>query len=192
MRTERDLQQAIMVSLSRYQEWIGQKGRNINDCWESQGGRSEKFNPTREESLSLRIEDHLTSDLRLVVAREEEIRVNNRKGRTDITVSMTLSDRVLRVIIEHKKAHNPEVLESLDAQLIERYLKPSGCQTGIYLVSWFDGMAASQNKITNQLGANSIKEARTILQNQASSASAASDRDVESFVLDCSDGDRPA
>jgi hypothetical protein len=144
-----------------------------------------------EEDLSARICDHLKSDLcNVIVAKEEEIRLGVRRGRTDIGVSTVVDGRRLQVIIEHKRAHNPEVATGMRRQLIDRYLRPCGSSCGIFLVSWFDGFANSDGKVRNCCGADSPRELLRQLRDQAEECRTESRMEIGVFVLDCATGDQ--
>jgi hypothetical protein len=68
----------------------------------------------------------------------------------------------------------------MQTQLVDRYLKDSQCQHGLYLVGWFDCSVWQGAKMKMP-----IDEARTHFQHQASDLSKG-DRQIRAFVLDAS------
>lgn len=185
VRNSSELREAVLASLSRYQDRLRLRGRVLLDCWEQQSGKS-RYRPIHEENLSARLEDFLLEDLRrVIVAREQELRLGVRRGRTDIMISAFFGNQRLEVIIEHKRAQNPEVNTGIREQLVSRYLEPSGCPAGIFLVSWFDGFDCDTSKSRNALGADSPDSARALLEEEARKASQESGYEISVFLLDC-------
>jgi hypothetical protein len=185
VRAETDFKHAVLLSLARFQEALGTGGRFVLDCWERQ--KSGYYRPILEEDLSLRIADFLRADLlRVVVSREEELRLGVTKQRTDIKVTCEVEGRLLTLIIEHKRAHNSKVATEMKDQLLDRYLIPGGISTGIYLVSWFDGFEKSEEAVKNHLRVGSTLKALEQLEAQARELSTASGLDLSACILDCS------
>ncbi len=184
VRNESDLKGAVLASLQRYQEHLHAQGLVVPNCWERLD--QTRFRPSYEEDLSLRIADYLKTDLgRVIVTREAEVRIDTRKGRTDIEVSTVVGGHPLTVIIEHKRAHNREVLTAMSEQLVERYLKPRGLASGIYLISWFEGSNRSDALYRNSLGVTSTEEAEALLEAQADELQESEGVDVGILVLNC-------
>lgn len=187
VRTGGDLKQAVLASLFRFQDVLGREDRYVLDCWERQ--KDGFYRPIHEENLSQRITDFLKQDLqRVVVSREEELRLGVVRQRTDIRVSIEIGGRPVSVIIEHKRAHNTGVMTNMKDQLIERYLIPGGFSVGIYLVSWFDDFEKTDEKVKNCLGVNGPGKALEMLASQAEALSKSSGFNLSAFVLECAKG----
>lgn len=185
VRNASDLKCAILTSLARYQDHLRQDGQALLDCWEQQAGKP-AYRPIHEENLSTRIAKHLSNDLgSVIVAREQEIRLGVRKGRTDVTVSAVINGEPFTVIIEHKRGQNPHLETTIHKQLVERYLRPSDCSTGILLVSWFDGFHADDCRTTNSIGAANLDGLDEHLSAQASEAMQEGGFDIDVHILDC-------
>lgn len=191
VRNSDDLKAAILVSLHRYSDLFGLDTPVARRCWDKQKGGL--FVPIGEEDLSFEIGNYLASELKqVVVTREEELRVLIRKNRTDIVIHAVVNGQTIRVIIEHKRAHNTSsndpVDKAMETQLAKRYLKASGCDYGIYLVSWFDGFGKLDPSVTvkNGLNAHTPSEALEILEEQAASLNREYGLKISTFLLNCS------
>jgi len=191
VRSAHDLKEAIMVSLHRFSDLIGTNTPVGRRCWDKQ--KSGGFIPIGEEDLSFEIGNYLASDLKqIVVTREEELRVEFSNNRTDIIVHSIVDGHPIKVIIEHKRAHNTTSKDPVDKamknQLAERYLKASGCNYGIYLVSWFDGFEKLDPSVSvkNGLGVETSGEALEKLNEQAIILNRGHGFSISAFVLNCS------
>jgi hypothetical protein len=161
------------------------------------------FRPRDEEHLSDTVARHLREELRergIVANREVQIRrrvvsaaVGGQAGeRTDIRVDAAAlpSDGreadILTAIVEVKGSWNREVQTAMQTQLVDRYLLENRCQTGLYLVGWFQSPgwdAADGRRAQSPWGA--IEEARTNLDAQAAQLTQQGVRHVRAYVLDC-------
>jgi len=187
VKTEDDLRLAVLVSLERFRDRISKEGRFVLDCWERQA--SGAYRPIFEEDLSSRVADFLREDLRkVVISTEEQLRLGVVKQRTDVRITLEADGKLLSVIIEHKRAHNPEVAEGMKDQLADRYLIPSGNTSGIYWVSWFDGFEKADSVVKNCLGVETPDKAFEVLSRQAAKISESMKLNISAFVLDCSKG----
>lgn len=191
VRNARDLKEAIMVSLHRFADLFGADTPIVRRCWDKQ--RRGGFIPMGEEDLSFEIANYLAVDLKgIVVTREEELRVEFSNNRTDIIVHAIVDGSPIKVIIEHKRAHNTTSKDPVDkamkSQLADRYLKASGCTQGIFLVSWFDGFEKLDSSVSvkNGLGVASPSEALDKLTEQANVLNREHGYSISAFVLNCS------
>ena len=100
--------------------------------------------PKDENSLSNYVKIHLDKDVKtrgIICNREVQI---HRGERTDIHVDAIVPASfgnaydIVSVIIEVKGCWNHDIHESMQGQLIDRYLKDNLCQHGLYLVGWFN------------------------------------------------------
>ena len=108
------------------------------------------YRPKDENSFSDYVKLHLEEDLKqkgIIANREVQIRsgTGGASGeRTDIHVDAVSPggpggayDKV-SVIIEAKGCWHPELETAMRTQLVDRYLKETLCQHGLYLVGWFN------------------------------------------------------
>jgi hypothetical protein len=114
--------------------------------------------PKTENDVSDYIKAHLERDLverGVITGREVEIRrpQGDAPGeRTDIHVSAVrppdrsrpVADTAL-TIIEVKGSWHGELMTAMRTQLVDRYLKDNSCQTGVYLVAWFNSTQWDEN-----------------------------------------------
>ena len=117
---------------------------------EYKGGKHDKiYTPRDEEAFCNFVAAHLKRDLTIrgiVINREVQIRVNpGAKGeRTDIHVDaiaksgQSANYERLSVVIEAKGSWNSEIDTAMESQLVDQYLKESACQSGIYLIGYFN------------------------------------------------------
>jgi hypothetical protein len=151
VRSAEQLLQVIFESLAHLQDSLqGQTSRSI-DLWNEVpvSQKITEYTPKDENRFSDYVKSHLERDIRdrgIVVNREVEIRrgTGGAPGeRTDIHVEATAesgdkSFRIIRVIVEAKGAWHKELMTAMRTQLVDRYLRDNECQTGLYLVGWFD------------------------------------------------------
>lgn len=115
--------------------------------WDDMGKGT--YRPKDENSFSDYVKIHLDEDIRqrgIIVNREVEIRrgIGGKGERTDIHVNAVMKEAkgqrydVVTVIIEVKGSWHPEVLDAMETQLVNRYLKDNECNHGLYLVGWFN------------------------------------------------------
>jgi hypothetical protein len=142
VRDAAELQGVLTESLQALQNVLQGTTYAAPDLWnERDKGKSR---PKDENHFSDWVKRNLESELKkrgIVVAREPEIR---RGEKTDIHVTAVVpgpSENVLEqayVIIETKGCWHRELKTAMKTQLVDRYLKDTACQHGIYLVGWYD------------------------------------------------------
>ena len=141
VRNEAELSDAVLASLARLQRLLQGDTPLAPFLWnvehDQRSGR-----PKSEDRLSDFVLHHLRRDLPgSVIDREVQVRNLRESGigeRTDLKVETRSADgSPLVVIIETKGCWNPELMNALESQLHERYLRAHGTAHGIYLVGWF-------------------------------------------------------
>ena len=131
---------------------------------------------SRSDYIKLHLEDDLI-ERGIVPNREVQIRRNTGGAtgeNTDIHVDAVIPDggagayNKASVIIEVKGCWHPELETAMKPQLIDRYLKESQCQHGLYGVGWFNcpqwGRDDPRHK---QMPKYDIEEARRRFETQA-------------------------
>lgn len=138
-----------MESLGRLQQELQGETPAAALLWnEAIKGGGKVYMPKDENALSDYVKLHLDRDLKrrgIIANREVELRRGRGSAgeRTDIHV-----DAVLRIpearqhdtvtaIIEAKGCWHREVLEAMETQLVNRYLRDNQCRHGLYLVGWY-------------------------------------------------------
>jgi len=196
VESSEQLLDVILESLHRLQAELHGELASVVDLWNAEGKR---WWPKQEEDVSDYIARFLKRDLAdrgIVVNREVQIR-RGRPGempgqRTDIHVDAPESDQTeathygaISVVIEVKGSWNDGLMTDMEEQLRDRYLKNSGCRTGLYVVAHFTANAWSD---TDSRGAKSnmheIDDLRTSLEGQAADLSGGVL--LRSLVLDAS------
>jgi hypothetical protein len=133
------LQEVVLESLKRLDKKLHGENLPLKFLWNEYKG---KFRPKKENSFSDYVKIYLEDDIQnrgIILNREVEVR-----GKfADIHIDATSNDdtegyKVLKVIIESKGCWNPGINDSMESQLLNKYLKGSDCQNGIYLVGWFN------------------------------------------------------
>jgi len=154
--------------------------------------------PKRENEISSVLAYWLRTKLggrQAVVNREVEINAppgGAAGDRTDILVQASgAGNDVLSIVIEVKGAWNAEIMDAMETQLADQYLKPDLTSHGIYLVAWFsderwDGFDANQRDRRRRATRVSAEQLRQLLTDQAQRLSNATGLDVIAYVLDCS------
>ncbi len=139
----------LIGSIDRLEQTLQGHTPRAIDLWDY-SWEAKTYRPRDENRLSNYIKSHLDRDLcqsGVIVNREVEIRrgEGDKPGeRTDIHIDAAIPGQsgeiydVIKAIIEVKGCWNPELNKAMEAQLVERYLKNSDCNHGIYLVGWFD------------------------------------------------------
>ena len=142
------LLEVLCESLKRLEIKLHGETPAVEDLWFPTG--KGKFKPQDENMFSNYVKRHLESDLRdqgIIVNREVEIRRSVGPGtgeRTDIHVDVAVRHPngeirdTIAAIIEVKGCWHSELLEAMQTQLVERYLKENRCQNGLYLVGWYN------------------------------------------------------
>jgi predicted NACHT family NTPase len=153
-----------------------------NHLWnEVIGTAGTTYTPKDENRLSDYVKAHLDEDLTqrgIVVNREVQI---TRRDKTDIHVeAITRHPRgdsydSIEAIIEIKGCWHPRLDTAMETQLVERYLKDSGCPHGLYLVGCFNCDQWSETDPRKERALKlvpSIGEAQQRLDEQAAGLSA--------------------
>ncbi len=179
IRNEDDLLEIVLASLARFQHDL--QSQHVHRVWDG-------HSPKHEEFVSKEVEDWLKRDLKRVVV-NREVEVNRFDERVDLkieAVSFGNSDRSpITLIIEVKRAQNPEIPGSIKDQLVEKYLAPNlGWNHGIYLVAWFytQGIWEERQYTKSKTPKSAAKE----LAGHCSEVSKISGYRIASFLLDCS------
>lgn len=142
-----------------------------------------KPKPKSEDTVSDRIQRYLESRLTTTaVDRELQVTRKSEHGvgtRIDLTLTAPGDSRPVRVLIEAKHVHNPEVPTAIDDQLAARYLDALKLTHGLYLVYWVapDHRASgSKSKHPN------LEQLRAELQEQANRLKP--ELNIDAYVLD--------
>lgn len=137
----------VMESLARLEAKLQGETPASIDLWNELPDK--KYRPKDENRFSDYIKRHLDEDLTqkgIVVNREVEIRRGTGGGTGEITdihvdaVIKNASGEVydnIALIIENKACWNTKLYESMETQLVNRYLKDNNCRYGLYFVGWF-------------------------------------------------------
>jgi hypothetical protein len=186
----------VLESLRRLQAKLHGELSAVADLWNS---RDKDWWPKEEEDISDYVARHLRDDLtdrNIVINREVQIRRGRRgemRGQnTDIHIDATPVDGTqaeiygaTAVIVEVKGSWNNGLMQDMEVQLRDRYLKKNACFTGLYLVAHFiadrwtpddwrraKSEAIGKNDLTTKLAAQA--------------ASLSEGVNIASFVLDAS------
>ncbi|RYG38718.1 hypothetical protein EON81_02850 [bacterium] len=141
IRSDRDLQEAVLASLKRLDLHLKSTGMTWI-FWNEHSDRP----PTvkYEDRISDFVRDWLKRDLEshgIFVNREVVPRPSDR---CDIFVQSSTDTVSANVVIEAKRSGNSEVLTAIETQLAGRYLEDAEASYGIYLVYLHDRSARSQ------------------------------------------------
>jgi hypothetical protein len=170
VQSEAQLLEVIIESLERSQECLQGVNPLARLFWNDE-------TPKKEDEVTDWITQHLRrelSDRGVVLDREVVIKPTDR---LDILVTAQAYDakegrfQPLSVIIEIKRDVNPGLDHSMETQLTQRYLTDNHCQTGLYLVAWFnkgrlrrsearEGLDAHRQRLADQASALSSPERR--------------------------------
>jgi hypothetical protein len=134
--------------------------------------------------------EHDLKERGIIVNREVDVFRPPQAGKgpaTDIHVDLIVpragNPVRLKAVIEVKGCWNRDV-KSLEAQLIDRYLRGPDCQHGIYLVVWFDPSQWDDTDYRKKEAPPwTLAEMREFFEAQAYASSNAR-RSVRAFVLD--------
>jgi hypothetical protein len=139
VRNGRDLLDVIVCQLDDIQRDLAQRGRS-RTLWNLIGDRG---TPMDENSITNEIADRLSVRLNASGLLDREVEVTPaRRGigtRIDLKATVPTATRpagTASVIIEAKIATSKRLESALTSQLIRKYLVPTGCECGIYLVYW--------------------------------------------------------
>jgi len=188
-----DLMEVVMESLNRFQEQLTHTSLPRSEGlwnWSGSDTRRSDFKPRDENFLSNEIARWLQDDLGtkgIIFGRE----VQPRRGqRTDIHVEAVsrngaqLGYQKITLIIEVKGCWNAEILEAVDKQLVDDYLRKNGFTHGIYLVGWF--VCEKWENAKNKLKSLTVKDAANEVANLALKYDGKTNPErVSTIVLDC-------
>jgi hypothetical protein len=196
VESNEQLLNVIVESLDRLQAELHGELAAVGDLWNNQ---EKEWWPKQEEDISDYIARFLRKDLYergVVVNREVQIR-RGRRGEmpgqdTDIHVDALLPKCAteshygpVSVIIEVKGTWNDGLMTDMEAQLRDRYLRNSGCRTGLYVTTHF--RAKSWRAKDNRRPKSDrwdIDDLRARLAEQAAALSGSVT--IRSFVIDAS------
>jgi NACHT domain len=179
IRNADDLVEVVLASLARFQDDLQQQ--KLHRVWKGE-------TPEHEEIVSKELAFWLKTDLKNIVV-NREVEVNRWNERVDIKIEAFAKDDKsglpLTVIIEVKRAHNREIPESINNQLVEKYLLPNpGWTHGIYLVAWFHTKGKWEDH--QYLTSKTPKGAESELRGFCQAAGKSRGLRIEPFLLDCS------
>ena len=192
VRSERELLETVSDSLCGLERELQGETPAAVFLWDHL--KDDKYKPKRETDFSDYLKLHLGKALRergVVVNREVQI---HRGQRTDIYVNAISKSRgdagydSITVIIEVKGCWHHDLWQAMETQLVGQYMKDNPCNTGLYVVGWFNCMHwASEDQQKKQLGKEildmEILNAQIRLDAQANSLSLAG-RLLRATVLD--------
>ncbi|WP_069115050.1 NACHT domain-containing protein [Jiangella alba] len=195
VRSDADLLAATLGALDEIQARLQADTPAAYLLWDTYAGR-----PKSEEEIS----DYLAIELQqrlnargVVVNREVQVRRSRPAGlpeRTDLRVEALRPDQdstsatgTLRIPAEVKGIWNREVIDSLDTQLVQRYMADFQTDHGVYIVAWFDPepWTTSDGRRGTAAPRGGIAEVRATLGAEAE-RQLARGRVVAVRVLDCS------
>lgn len=180
VRSGEELLDVIVDALNRIEKRLHGATPEVRTLWNDLGNG--KFTPWNENEFSNYIKQRLDDEIRgrgIITNREVELQptLGSEIGeRTDIHVDAVLSDNnkyeKITVIIEVKGNWHPELLEAMQDQLSNRYLKEGKTLYGLYLVAWFDSDKWDPNDPRKRKSSkHDITEVKRVLQEQAESLS---------------------
>ena len=152
VRDERDLAEAVCQAVDDIQLELERRGEGVAGFW---NGPEPKTEPDCQNVLWPRLRDKL---FHLGVAGVEERYVG--PNRVDFWIELARPGRErLSVAIELKTARRRSgrawLVNTIEEQLYEQYLRPTGCRHGVHIVLWFRDKdrydAPSQWKTANAL-----------------------------------------
>ena len=196
VESSQQLLDVILESLSHLQAELHGEIASVGDLWNS---KEADWWPKQEEDVSDYIARHLKKDLAdrgIIINREVQIR-RGRRGEmagqsTDIHVDAVPAEGTqgqlygsIGVVIEVKGSWNDGLMQDMEGQLRDRYMKNNECRAGLYFVAHFkafrwiatDGRRAKGDAID-------ISGLRQQLANQADGLSGSVL--IQSMVLDAS------
>ncbi|MED1725708.1 hypothetical protein [Brevibacillus parabrevis] len=178
-------------------EWRRSENPLIPLLWNEQ--REEKkryFAPKDENTLSDVLKYHFSKDLdQRGVTLHREVEIYRSQGGESgalldikLEIPTALGSKPLRVYIEVKGCWNDKLEESLEQQLIQKYMLPHECSHGLYVIGWYK-CPQWDKKWDYRAGDTpnySLAEARRIFQEKAEELSRRYHIHVEVVVLDLS------
>lgn len=201
LRDARELQAAVLDSLRQLEQKLQGETPAAEDLWNVNGSRTARtYHPKDEETLSNYVARHLRDDLkRRAVSALREVQIRRGGGgtpgeQTDVYVSAAVAHdqggppQVVTVIIEVKGCWFNNLLDSVESQLANRYLRDNNTRHGVFLLGWF-GCAAwdeeDYRKADCRQQFSSLDDARRRLQEETERVSKSTGLAIEPFVLRC-------
>lgn len=192
VRSEADLFRASLEALSRIQARLQGDTPSSAFLWDTYSRR-----PKSEDDVSDYLRTEMQNDLLgrgAVVNREVQVRrVGAGLGeRTDIRVDAaaatgSASPSLITVVAEVKGCWNRGIEESIQSQLVDRYMADTHTNYGIYIAVWFDpeSWTTEDSRRRAAVAFGSPDRLRSVLQEKAAEHEIAG-RHVEIVVLDAS------
>jgi len=188
-------------SLRRLEDLLHDETPAAIDLWnECRRHTKVSYTPKDENTFSDYVKRHLDADLKrrgVIINREVEFRRKRGKTdlgeRTDIHVDAMRDDsrngeiRVITAIIEAKGCWHDELATAMEVQLVDRYLRDSSCEHGLYLVGWFNWAEWDAGDRRKRAAPTYDKDhAQDMLDSQAAFLSARNNIYAPAVVLDTS------
>jgi hypothetical protein len=134
LRDDRDLFEVVCQTIEEIQEEVERRGEGVSAFW---NGHEPKTEPECQNVLWPRLRDKLA---RLGVTGVEERYIGPDK--VDFWIELQRGSSLpLRTALELKNARKgygeSELVEPIETQLWEKYLRPTNCRFGIFMVLWF-------------------------------------------------------
>jgi hypothetical protein len=188
VRSAGELLDAVCDALELYQERLHGSSNEVDALWSDDGGRQPTYWPKNEVTLSKHVANRLQDLLSASVYNEVEVKP--RSGdvpgeRCDILVTTRAGSIVHRVVIEAKCQWNKDLMTSLGAQLVDRYLGSLPGTYGVYLVGWFHSSRAAPTARPKLRQWSNRRALSAALSEQAAQAST-SNRRVKYVAIDAS------
>jgi hypothetical protein len=196
VESNEQLLEVVVESMRRFQAELHGELGSVVDLWDH---HEKEWRPVQEEDISDYIVRFLRRDLAdrgVVLNREVQIRKGRSDDmpgqRTDIHVDAVLPEQAaashygpVSLIVEVKGTWNDGLMTDMEGQLRDRYLRNSGCRTGLYVAVHFaaknwptaDGRKAKSDRWR-------IDDLRVRLAEQAQALSGGVS--IRSFVIDAS------
>ncbi len=146
IQSEVHLLEATIESLVRFEDKLQGRGYTpvaIN-FWDYKDKLVNKpvFRPKHEEVLSDNVRNHLINDLNdVIIHREVDISPSSTPDIVINTISprsLQSQNRVISIVVEVKGRWHQKLTNSMQDQLLEKYMKPRDLSHGLYLVGWFE------------------------------------------------------
>jgi hypothetical protein len=198
IRNDADLLDAVLEALNNAQQVLQAATPLATLLWNHTSrcvpGSSSTCRPKTEDEISDFLDHMISSAVSgAVVNREVQVTRLQTSGvgqRADLVVQAQAANqlgRVLRVVIEVKGCWNKEIVDALERQLAERYLRQWPGSAGLFLVAWFDPAHGYKpgNWRSDPIRGNR-ERLRADLHDRAAQAAEAYARAVGAVVLDCS------
>ena len=176
-RNQDEFLDAVMLEVRRYGEAVITE--RVSDIW-----IRTKKEAHHEEEISERLKIWLKDHLKILPSREAQ---TERGKKTDIEVSLPLvGSTPLHTTIEVKKSDRENLLDGMETQLLDDYLRARGRTHGLYVVFWLrDG------ERKNHPGITTAAELQARLDDQARRLSTGGFQ-IRALVFDCNLPSLPA